>query len=245
MPPQRGGHQYAAHGVGDGSGTGRADHAHARAGDGDRVPEQVDHMGLVDQQIIQHHVDGIHQQVAAHGRPGVAGGAQHGSEDHRGRAKQHRKIDDEEISGGGLLDLRPGVHPAGNVPAQRQGQRHEGESRRQTGQYGLRRGPGGVIIALRAVFPGDVGQKADGQRGGGAAHHPVDGAGGAHRRRGRRAQPPHHGGIHILRGHLEPLLQHRRPRQRQHGPEGAIVSVGVQCPLQSTFLNTIAVRQGM
>ena len=175
-----------------------------------------------DQEKIQNNIHRVHNQADPHGRAGIAGGPQHRSEKNGSRAEQHGTVENQEITGSQILNIRIDLHPYRN-PAGKQGrhQRQE-QAHKQCHRACLGGGFFGRLRFSRADFSGDVRKKTDADGGNRAADEPADGAGGAYSGCCFCSERTYHGGINILNGGLGELFQHGGPGQRknsaQHGP---------------------------
>ena len=217
MPEQHDGHARAAKGEGHGAGERRAGHAQSRAGHGEGMGEQAQRPRGIDQQEVQGDVDEVDPHVDVEGRAGVARGPQTGGEHDLCRPEQHGRVEDEEVAGGVLQNVRPGVHPERHLTAQQQGEGGKERPHDQRHQRGLRCGAPGIFSPSRAQLTGDVRQKADAQRSQGAVHQPVDGGGRADGGSGVGADAADHGGVHIGDGRLKNLFENGGPRQQHDG----------------------------
>ena len=149
---------------GDGAGNGGAGDAQAGAPDCDAQAEDPDRPSGVDQEKVQNHVDQIHNQADRHGLFRVAGRTENGSEDHAGRAEEHRQIENPEIAGSHRAQALFDLHPAGDEVRQADRENREKAAGHQNSQDRLRRG---FLCAFRILGTkrlGDIGQKADAER---------------------------------------------------------------------------------
>lgn len=213
-------HQDPARRISGGGSHRGAGHAPSRSPDGHRKRSDTDRPDRVDQKIVQHDIDHIHQDVDPHRRSCVSRCPECGGKNDARHPEEHRNAADPEIERRIPPDLRRRAEPVRKMRTDQKGhRRHDGSENENQKQRLVRRArcalpvPGTERLRDACHDPGP--DRPDGR-----IDQPRGRGGQPDRRRRRCAEQSDLRGIHILHDGLQRRFRHGRPGETENGPPG-------------------------
>ena len=188
--------------------------AHAGSPDRNFQSKHIHRPARINQEKVEHHIDGVHQSIDQHRMAHITGGAKHRTKQDDRRPKQHRDIDNQKIGGSIRTDFRRTSQPGGKHKAQRHTDNTDDQTHDNGSQHRLTCCLLCTVAVLSTDGAGNHRQKTDACCKKQSVEQPGDRLRQSDRRRSVGAQPSDHRRVDKLHHRLQCLFQNRRPCQR-------------------------------